>query len=915
MFKLVIRAAFLGFALSAAADGDEIDFNRDIRPILYNNCVSCHGPDEAERKGDLRLDLREAAVANVIKPNQRAESEFWRRISTDDADDLMPPPESGHALTDAQKELLGSWIDEGAPYAKHWSFTQPVKKPLPATANPEWARMPWDRFVQAQLENHQFEPSPRARKALLLRRASLDLTGLPPSLEEVEEFVSHTNINAFERTVDRLLASPAYGERWARVWLDLARYADSRGYGSDPLRVIWRYRDWVIEAFNRNLPFDQFTIEQIAGDLLPDPSVDQMLATAFHRNTLTNTLGGTIDEEFRVVAVKDRIETTSQVWMGVTMKCAQCHNHKFDPISQEEYYQLFAIFNQTEDSDRPNEAPTMPTPSWQEKMELERLKTERARLLAKLESEKKLQKPQPDTKGRFVRIEIPGSGKFLHIAELQVFRQGENLAPKGKARQSSTGFGGEASRANDGNTDGSYQKHSVTHTNQESNPWLEIDLGKDQPVERVVVWNRADGVQARLDGAIVSLLDARRETVWKKTLKKAPKREVSLSVGAYTAKDEIDALDQRIAGFKGTVTPVMRELPTGKQRPNHVMIKGNYLMPGKAVRPGTPAAFPPLPKGRQANRLGLAHWLVSRENPLTARVTVNRFWSQLFGRGLVETQEDFGSQGTFPSHPQLLDWLAVDLMDRGWDQKAFLRTIVLSSTYQQSSKVTEDHRQRDPDNRLLARGPRFRLEAEIVRDQALSLSGLLGRKMYGPSIYPPQPPGLWRAAFNGERKWATSTGEDRYRRGVYVFLRRSVPYPPMATFDAPNREICTARRIHTNTPLQAFVTLNDPAYVEMAQALARRLVKEGGRYDAGQILHGLRLVYLREPKSNELKELIALFHDQKAFYEAHPDKAEQMAEDPLNPLPEDLNEHTAHMAALTVVANVLLNLDALMMKN
>ena len=1074
MQRPLVVACWLGLVLTVHADPD---FNRDIRPILYNNCISCHGPDDTHREADFRLDRRNDAL-EALSPSDRAKSDVWARITAADPDEVMPPTSSGHTLTKDQIALLGEWIDAGAPYAEHWSFTAPSKEAIPDSPTPSWAAQPWDRFIQASLEKADLITSDKASRATLLRRASLDLRGLPPSLDEVEAFESEPHPEAYAREVDRLLASPAYGERWARVWLDLARYADSRGYGSDPLRTIWRYRDWVIEAFNQNKPFDEFTIEQLAGDLLDKPATEQLLATAFHRNTLTNTLGGTIDEEFRVVAVKDRLDTTSQVWMGLTMRCAQCHNHKFDPISQKEYYQMFAIFNQTEDSDRPDEFPTTATPNWEEQRMLEAMHEERQRLESTLstpddasaERQQHWEKTQRDNSnwknvrtgsgkatvditgatafrvtlpegsrqmrldkvsakvasespalhGRYVRLELPGDQKIIHIAEIEVFSAGKNVAVSGKAKQSSTAFGGKANRGNDGKTDGTYTSNTTTHTETESNPWWEVDLKQAYPLEKLVLWNRTDGpIHSRLNGAQLIVLDQDRNEVWRQQIAKAPSKEAefildgprSLPVVAISSthgdselkwkrgltegpvtfvfalgkvtdfsspvaldwrlegkeldkaeiavtketavrtalpmrlqavlaqseaqrstddahalsqhfrisdptlaplREQLAALNKRIKAFKPMVTPVMRELPKDKQRTSHLMIKGNYLVPGDEVQPDLPKAFPSLPKGEEMNRLGLARWLVDRQNPLTARVTVNRLWAQLFGRGLVETQEDFGTQGTFPSHPGLLDWLAVDFMDRDWDQKALLRTMVTSATYQQTSKVSAKHLEKDPDNRLLGRGPRFRLEAEMVRDQALAVSGLLAQKMLGPSIYPPQPEGLWQAAFNGERKWATSMGEDRYRRGLYIFLRRSVPYPSMATFDAPNREICVARRISTNTPLQAFVTLNDPAYVEMAQALSRRMVNEAGDVLDDQLAHGLKLARLETPTSEQIAPLRELYESELAHYQHHKTEARELADDPLIPLAQESN--FAKMAAVTVVANVLLNLDAVMMK-
>ncbi len=601
----------------------------------------------------------------------------------------MPPMQTGNSLTTAQIATLKRWIARGATYAEHWAFVKPTRRPLPEVRHRAWPRRELDFFVLARLEKEGLSPTTEADRYTLLRRVSLDLRGLPPTPREVEAFVRDTSADAYEKAVDRFLQDAAYGERWARMWLDLARYADSAGYGSDPLRPnIWPYRDWVIDAFNRNLPFDQLTREQLAGDLLPQPALDQRIATAFHRNTMTNTEGGTDDEEFRVAAVKDRVDTTLQVWMGLTMGCAKCHSHKYDPITQKEYYRFFAFFNQTADNDQPDERPTLAVPTVQQR--------QRNRDIDQRIAERKKRLAEP----------------------------------------------------------------------------------------------------ARVAVAAV--------------------RRTAIPVESLSLLGEIAKLEKSRPAI--LAVPVMEELPAHRQRQTHLMVKGNFLNPGEKVEPGVPAAFHPWPKDAPLNRLGMAKWLLDPDNPLTARVAVNRYWAQLFGTGLVETEEDFGTQGEMPSHPELLDWLATEYVRLGWDTKAFLKLLVTSATYRQSSRVMPEVLAKDPRNRLLSRGPRFRLEAEMVRDQALALSGLLSRKMHGPSVYPPQPPGLWQAAFNGQRTWAMSSGVDRYRRGLYTFWRRTVPYPSMAAFDATSRETCTVRRIRTNTPLQAFVTLNDPVYVEAAQA-------------------------------------------------------------------------------------------------
>jgi len=794
--SLLSVMAFLGHAMLSVAQAQAetsatVDFNRDIRPIFSRNCFPCHGQDAAHRATKMRLDRRESAVkkqkdgTTPIVPGSPQQSELYRRITAKDEDERMPPKESGHHLTPTQVETLRRWLEQGAPYAEHWAFVRPQRPPLPAVKETSWPRNGIDYFILDRLERAGVQPTEDADRFMLLRRASLDLRGLPPTPKEVDEFAHDSSPNAYEKAVDRFLKDPAYGERWARMWLDLARYADSAGYGSDPLRTIWRYRDWVIDAFNRNLPYDQFTIEQIAGDLLPRSTLEQRMATAFHRNTMTNTEGGTDREEFRVAAVKDRIDTTLQVWMGLTLGCAKCHSHKYDPITQKEYYQFYAFFNQTADADRPDEGPTLPAPT----PELERKNKEIDARLATLKWQ--LQVPTPQIIAAIVgqRSVIPPANALGFVAEIK-------------------------------------------------------RLNKTRPTVPTL--------------------------------------------------------------------PVMVELPAKQHRETHIMVKGNFLSPGEKVESAVPAAFHSYPPGAPVDRLGVARWLVDPNNPLTARVAVNRYWAQIFGTGLVETEEDFGTQGELPSHPELLDWLATEYVRLDWDTRAILKLIVTSAAYRQSSKVTTELLARDPRNRLLSRGPRFRLEAEMVRDQALALSGLLSHKLGGPSVYPPQPPGLWQAAFNGERTWATSSGEDRYRRGLYTFWRRTIPYPSMTTFDAPSREICTVRRIRTNTPLQAFVTLNDPVYVEIAQALARRIVKEGGAHPEERARYGLQLCLCRPPRIEQVKDLIALYQAAKEHYHRDAKSAVALATELLGPLPAGMPAD--EMAAWTVVANVLLNLDGVMTK-
>ncbi len=746
------------------------------------------------------------------------------------------------------------------------------------------------------------------------------------------------------------------------MWLDLARYADSSGYADDPPRTIWGFRDYVIRSLNDNKHFDQFTIEQIAGDLLPNPTDDQLIATAFHRNTLTNNEGGTSDEEFRNVALVDRVNTTMAVWMGTTMACAQCHTHKFDPITQEEYFRVFAIFNDSEDADRRDESPLVEV--WTEEQtkqkadwraEIERLKTELAADSPQLREAQALweAKAAADEKqavtGRFVRVEIVDREEFLSLAEVQVFRGEENVARKGKATQSSVDYAGPPELAIDGNTDGDYTKAtSTTHTKKEKNPSWQVELSEPAAIDRIVVWNRTDGnVGSRLSGFRVSILDEQQQPIWTQQIAESPAPSKELGIAGVPAdvlaivktpaetrdgkqkqqlsdyyrsispelkavRTQLEKVEKQLADAKPlTTVPVMRDLPSDKHRTTKIQLRGNYLQTSDEVTAGVPAAFHPVPEGEPINRLTLAKWLVDDNNPLTARVIANRYCEALFGAGIVLTSEEFGSQGELPSNPELLDWLATELMRLDWDLKAFVKVLVTSAAYRQSSAVTPELYELDPDNRLLARGPRFRMSAEMIRDQSLFVSGLLSDKMYGEPVKPPQPSIGLSAAFGSGIDWTTSAGDDRYRRGLYTTWRRSNPYPSMAAFDAPNRETCTIKRDRTNTPLQALVTLNDPVYIEAAQALARRIASQGGTTQE-KLARGFRLCLARPPEDVELQRLVSLFESTYAGFKETPEQAMKMATDPLGAAPE--GSDVIELAAWTVVGNVLLNLDEMFLK-
>jgi Protein of unknown function (DUF1553)/Protein of unknown function (DUF1549)/Planctomycete cytochrome C len=782
-------------AASLAAFGqDKVDYDRDVRPILASNCFKCHGPDPRARKRRPRLDTFEGATARTrwkhfpIVPGKLDESEMYRRISSDDASYRMPPEDTGKQLTLDQIETIRRWIEQGAEYNLHWSYIKPVRSDLPEVSDAKWLRNGIDSFVLARLDEEGLMHSAEADRRTLIRRVYLDLIGLPPTPQEVKAFLKDRKPGAYERVVDELLARPQYGERWAQVWLDLARYADTKGYEKDDRRTIWKYRDWVIGALNADMPFTEFTIDQIAGDLLPEPTPDTIIATAFHRNTMNNDEGGTDDEEFRYDAVVDRVNTTMEVWMGTTMRCAQCHTHKYDPITQEEYFRVFAFFNQTADHDQPNEYP--------------------------------------------------------------VYRDG---SPEDLARLD-----------------------EVTA------------LTKSLPPEVEVLKKKLE--EEKSAGADLTAIEAEYKAADKKLRK---------------AKHDQEILNKEIIA-----TPVMEELPLDKRRTTHIHKRGSFLNPGKEVTEGTPAVFQSFPEGQPANRLGLARWLVSDDNPLTARVTANRFWEQFFGQGIVKTLEEFGTQGEWPTHPELLDWLAVEFMDSGWSMKALCRTIVTSATYRQDSRISEELRERDPYNELLSRGPRFRLEAETMRDQALRVAGLLSENMYGPSVMPYQPEGVWTVVYSGD-SWVTSANDDRYRRGLYTFWRRTSPYPSMMAFDATSREVCTTRRIRTNTPLQALVMLNDAVYVEAAQALARRIMTEGRGKPARRIDLAFEIALARPASDLEKERLSALYESELAHYESNPEQATAMATEPLGPLE---NGDVAEAAAWTVVCNVIMNLDEFLTK-
>jgi hypothetical protein len=990
-------------AQPGALTNSKVSFSREVAPIISSKCYHCHGQDEDSRKADLRLDLREEAIkehdgVRAIVPGKPEQSALVERILSKDKDDVMPPPKEGHAITPAEAAILRKWIAQGAEYEGHWAFRAPVRPEIPVLQPQEKARNPIDHFIAAGLRPAGLAQAPEADRHTLLRRVSLDLLGLPPSPSEIAAFEADPSPESFEKAVDRLLASPHFGEKWARPWLDLARYADSTGYGSDKLRLnIWPYRDWVINALNANRPYDEFSTDQIAGDLIPNATREQRVATAFHRNTMTQNEGGTDDEEYRVAAVKDRVATTVQGWMGLTAGCAQCHSHKFDPISHKEYYQLFAIFNQTEDADRPDDSPLLPLPTPEQNRKSAELQAE----ITALEAESRKPSPEIDAEQATWenQVRVPVAWAPVRMVEGSSKKGALEAGPDGVVTLSGAAQKREqytltvepppgpvtALRVEifpDADVKGNYRINEIT---VEALPLDEPGAAKGaKPVklpigvassDQVIANNGPDkatdndaktgwAVPAQAPHAaafelqkpsegrrlkLVLRLEDDRSPAFKKfrvsvTNRLAPVRELPGNIREMLALEgeKRDAKQKRaladffrpqstpfqkiakqlegkraeLAANKPVEIPVMKETPG--MRKSFIFNKGNYLTPAEEVQPGLPGAFHPGGDG-PVDRLALARWIFSQKNPLTSRVAVNRFWSQIFGMGLVETEEDFGTQGTWPSHPELLDWLAIQFQSPkaegglGWDIKALLKLMVSSHTYRQNSLLTPQGQQKDPRNVLLSRYTRRRLEAEAIRDQALTVSGLLGKRIGGPSVYPPQPDGLWTIAFRGVEKYPTSTGEDRWRRSLYTIWRRIAPNPTMATFDAPTRENCTLRRVPTNTPLQAFVTLNDPVYFEAAQGLARRILRETPGSTEDRLRYGLTLVLQRPPTATQLDALRKLVESELAHYGGKIEAAKRLSSSAPLPLPPDAN--AAELAAWTAVANVLLNLDGFLTKS
>jgi len=1039
VIKLLFTSLFLTAAVVSlislfpfASAQTQIDFKRDIEPIFAASCYQCHGAKKAA--GQLRLDGKAYAMkgglsgAVILSGNSKA-SILLKRILGEGGEARMPM--GADPLTSEQIELVRQWIDQGAVWPesdgatgrkgdganeppKHWAYLKPIRPTLPLVKNSAWVRNPIDAFVLARLEKEGLSPSPEASKETLLRRVYLDLIGLPPNVKEMDEFLADKSPDAYEKVVDRLLVSPHYGERWARPWLDLARYADSNGYEKDNLRVMWKYRDWVINALNADMPFDQFTIEQIAGDMLPNATTDQKIATGFHRNTQLNTEGGVDPDAARYEVMVDRVNTTATVWLGTTLGCAQCHNHKYDPFSLRDYYKLYSFFDNSTYQIRGSAAfdsvayePTLELPTPEQETKRKELNDQ----IARLETTLKTQTPALDaaqsdwekeilaepakwttldptefksmggaTLTKLDDKSLLASGKdpefdeyiiktklpLSKLSALRIEAMPDKSLPRGGPGRDLYGnfilstievsANGQPLKFADGGWDDGLSKidpktffnYEMLNVSDRPRGWLINAMNDNQRMMRQAAFsldksfatNKPVELTIRLKflaGGLCQSIGRLRLSV---TDSETPLKLVNVPAGLKLAmaksnrtekenrdlsahfrsttpllKAERDRLKELQDSAKnlGIVTALVLQEKSGFDRPSTwVRERGNFYSHGDKVYAGTPASLPPLPDNAPTNRLGLARWLVDESNPLTARVTVNRFWEQFFGRGIVETAEDFGTQSSPPSHPELLDWLAVEFMSEGeksqskaWSMKKMHRLIATSATYRQDSSVNPQSD--DPYNRLLARGPRFRVEAEMIRDLSLTASGLLSYKLGGPSVMPSQPEGVWRNPYSSE-KWMVSKGEDRYRRGLYTFLRRTSPYPAMMTFDATSREQCTVRRIRTNTPLQSLTLLNDEASLEMARALAKRMFLEVEGDAKARLNYGFRLCTGRHAKPAELDRLAALYNQQLANYKASPQTANQLLKGENRELP------APELAAWTLVANVLLNLDETLTK-
>jgi mono/diheme cytochrome c family protein len=1010
-----------------------VNFAREVRPILSDNCFACHGPDDRARKAGLRLDTKDGMFAALagdgrsVVPGKPDESDLVFRIESDDPELHMPPKKSGKQLTAEQVAVLRRWIEQGAPWSMHWAFDPPKRHEPPAVKDARWPANAIDRFILARLEAEGLAPEREADKTVLIRRVTLDLTGLPPTVQEVDAFLKDRSGAAYEAVVNRLLDSPRYGEHQARFWLDAARYGDTHGLHLDNYREMWPYRDWVIRAFNGNTPFDRFVVEQIAGDLLPNATLDQIVATGFNRCHVSTGEGGSIEEEVYVRNIIDQVDTNGTVFLGLSTGCARCHDHKYDPIRAKDYYQLFAFFNNIDgpamDGNSAKWEPVIPVPTPAQRETLAALDGEVAVLRASIAAEAAGAAAAYDPKTDSVACEEARRADFVWIDEaLPPGAKPEGNSPwefvgkpghpvhSGRVSVRGTARGldqrvfqtaGEKLKTGEGDTlfahvyldpkklpkEVMLQWHTKAGWSHRAY-WGEnvIDWGKDGTPERLRMgglpaagqWVRLEVPAASLklaagtviDGwaftqhggtvywdnaGITTLIPQEGQLYDSLTAWAAAQRGVgaaglpedlrAIILGdrsrwteaqiqslrnhfvqhAYSKTKAVSGpLRSKLADAEEKRKQIERQFPTtmvfrekaGAPKPSYLLKRGEYDQRGETVGRGVPAFLPPLPAGEPVNRLGLARWLVAPDHPLTARVAVNRFWLQIFGTGIVKTAEDFGAQGEPPSHPELLDWLAVRFREDGWDVKRFLKRLVMSAAYRQSSRVTPEKLAKDPGNRLLARGPRYRLDAEMLRDQALFAAGLLVEHVGGPSVKPPQPAGLWEAVAYTDSNTAHFTAdagaEKVHRRSLYTFWKRTAAPPQMTTFDAPSRESCTVRRERTNTPLQALLLMNEPQFIEASRALAERTLREAGPATRDRLTYMFRLATSRSPGAADLAELAATFEDLTAHYAGKPDAARQLIA--IGETKPDARFNPAELAAWTMIGNVVLNLDEVITK-
>ena len=1047
----LILSALGAAGIVSAAEKPRLDYGRDVRPILSENCFHCHGQDGKKRMASLRLDSVEGATADhrgraALVPGKPEASGIYQRTAIEQGARKMPPAYSNRTLTGEHVAILKRWIEEGGEYSKHWAFVPPKRPAVPETADAGWVKSPIDAFVHQRLQAEGLRPNSAAAPETWLRRVSLDLTGLPPSPVDLDAFSKDAKAHgalAYSAAVDRLLASPAYGERMAMDWLDVARYADTHGFNNDSARSMWRWRDWVIQSFNSNMPYDRFLTEQLAGDLLPNPTLDQRIATGFGRNHVINSEGGIIDEEYRMEYVSDRVRTLGMSWLGLTLECARCHDHKYDPITQRDHYRFFAFFNNVpelgEDGRVTNAAPLIAAPTDEQQSKMRELESAIAKLTEKIEKHQKSWAWRESSAGQAQRIAaqagVPGDAAWqMHCESANEFEatpeSGFVLADGVAGRACVTadmspkpriaGKGVPVSkrqpltiaawlRPTEADTDVALLSDVDYATNPAATTYgkgielrfiggeLEFRFGDRLPAYLIrvrsagaglmpgqwrhvaVVYEGAAGKDAmRADASWVRMFVDRREVAthilnegvalpvtlldpldvesrldelaaWTRALNDAEitslfesralpyaverQREQKASpieigwlrdamlqrTNVAFAKEQRELNARRgelLALRRGAPTVmVMQELPS--PRDTHILLRGAYNAPGDKVEPGVPEdLLGAWPAGAPRNRLGLAQWLTRPDHPLTARVVVNRFWQQLFGTGLVKTSDNFGLQGESPSHPELLDWLAREFVDSGWNVKALIKQIVLSATYRQDSAASQEVFARDPENRLLARVPRFRLPGEIIRDQALLISGLLKPRLGGPSVFPYQTPDLYKgivvAADYPGTKYIDSKGDDLYRRSLYTFWKRTVPHPTMIVFDAPDREFCIVRRSTTNTPLQALTLLNDPIYVEAARKLAERSIHEGGATPESRLEYAFRLATGRAPGDAEKQILRKTFDRMLTDYRADEQGARSFLS--VGASPSDASIPVSELAAYAAVANMILNMDEVITK-